>query len=123
MESHHLLFRQNGRMRNTGFLQVQAKNNMKIIISEVMGRNGQTFNIFLTKQNIRISWHESDIGETNWVLEFLSNSSNSDGKRKVYFSFALDGSKDDTKGWLNQSNAGSENLQYNILMPDTHIQP
>lgn len=123
MESHHHLFRQNGRMRNSEFLQVQAKKNMKIIISEVMGRNGQTFNIFLTKQNIRISWHESDIGETNWVLEFLSNSANSDGKRKVYFSFALDGSKDDMKGWLNKSNAGNENLQNNILMHNTHIQP
>ncbi len=96
-------------MRITRFLKEHASNNMKIIISEEKDMTGQTFKIFLTKQNIRLIWHESETGVINWALEFLSDSSSgSDEYKKKNFSFVMDGSKDDERGWLNRSNIGNE---------------
>lgn len=96
---------------------------MNIVISEEKDMTSQTITLFLVRQKIRLIWHESDTGVIKWNLDLMGNLSLfSKDKRKRGFSFALDGSEDDRKGWLEKSNTGCEKLQYYLAVSDSHVQ-
>jgi len=96
---------------------------MNIVISEEKDMTSQTITLFLVRQKIRLIWCESDTGVIKWNLDLMDNPSIFiKDKRKRSFSFALDGSEDDRKGWLEKSNTRSENLQYYLAVSDSHVQ-
>jgi hypothetical protein len=96
---------------------------MNIVISEEKNLTSQTITIFLVRQKIRLIWHESETGVINWNLDLMDNPPLfSKDKRKKGFSFTLDGSENEAKGWLDRSITRRENHQNYILLSDTHIQ-